>query len=124
MSGARPRPFAAIAVLTTLVGGVGARAEEPALPAYLADRGEGLPTSLFGTYVGQGDFIFYPFYEYTKTTQFEYKPSELGFTGETDFLGETVEQEYLVYFAYGFTKRLAVELEVAAYSTTTFDKAK
>jgi hypothetical protein len=123
MSGARRRPLAAIFALTAVVAGVGARAEEPALPAYLADRGEGIPTSLFGTYIGQGDFIVYPFYEYTKTTQFEYKPSELGFVGETDFLGQTVEQEYLVYLAYGFTKRLAVELEVAAYATTSFDKA-
>jgi len=96
---------------------------EDTTPPYLADRGEGIPTSLFGTYVGQGKFIVYPFYEYTKTTAFEYKPSELGFTGETDFLGKTVEQEYLVYLSYGFAKRLAVELEVAAYATTSFDKA-
>jgi len=123
MSGPRSRHTGAIVVLAAVVCGVAARAEEPALPPYLTDRGEGIPTSLFGTYVGKGDFIVYPFYEYTKTTAFEYKPSELGFTGETDFLGETVEQEYLVFFGYGFTDRLAVELEIAAYATTSFDKA-
>jgi hypothetical protein len=100
-----------------------ARAQDTGLPPYLADRGEGIPTSLFGTYIGKGDFIVYPFYEYTKTTAFEYKPSELGFTGETDFLGQTVEQEYLVFLGYGFTDRIAVELEVAAYATSSFDKA-
>jgi hypothetical protein len=59
----------------------------------------------------------------TKTTAFEYKPSELGFPGEADFLGETVEQEYLLFAGYGITDRVAVELEVAAYATTSFDKS-
>jgi hypothetical protein len=89
----------------------------------LADRGEGLPTSLFGTYVARHELLVYPFYEYTKTSAFEYKPSELGFPGEADFLGKTVEQEYLLFAGYGITDRLALELEVAAYATTSFDKA-
>jgi len=115
--------FAGLLAATALLCCGTIRAQDAPLPDYLADRGEGIPTSLFGTYIGKGDFVFYPFYEYTKTTAFEYKPSELGFTGETDFLGQTVEQEYLVFFGYGFTERLAVELEFAAYATTTFDKA-
>ena len=105
------------------VGGAELRAVEPPLPAYLADRGEGIPTSLFGTFIGKGEFIVYPFYEYTKTTAFEYKPDELGYVGSTDFLGTTAEQEYLLYLGYGFTDRLAVELEMAVYATTSFDKA-
>ncbi len=106
-----------------LIGVAALRAEEPPLPAYLADRGEGIPTSLFGTYIGKREFIVYPFYEYTKTTAFEYKPSELGYTGDIDFFGQTVEQEVLIFLGYGFTDRLAVELEVAVYTTTSFDKA-
>jgi len=98
-------------------------AADAELPPYLADRGEGISTSLFGTYVGKHEFIVYPFYEYTKTTAFEYKPSELGFVGNTDFLGKTAEHEYLVFLGYGFTDRLAVELEMALYARTTFDKA-
>jgi hypothetical protein len=105
------------------VGGATLRAEEQPLPFYLADRGYGLPTSLFGTYISRHEFIVYPFYEYTKTSAFEYKPSELGYPGDTDYLGTTAEQEYLLYFGYGFTDRLAVELEVALYATTSFDKA-
>jgi len=99
------------------------RAEEPQRPFYLADRGYGIPTSLFGTYIDRGEFIVYPFYEYTKTTAFEYKPSELGYAGDDDFLGTTVEQEYLLYLGYGFTDGLAVELEMALYATLAFDKA-
>jgi hypothetical protein len=114
---------AALVLLLASAGGAEVRAEAPPLPPYLADRGPGIPTSLFGTYIAKGELILYPFYEYTKTTAFEYKPSEIGFPGENDFLGKTVEQEYLVYFGYAFTDRIAVELEVAAYATTTFDKA-
>jgi hypothetical protein len=109
----------ALAVATA----VPVRAAEPPLPFYLADRGYGLPTSLFGTYISGHEFIVYPFYEYTKTTGFEYKPSELGYPGDTDYLGTTVEQEYLLFLGYGFTDGLAVELEVALYTTTSFDKA-
>ena len=88
-----------------------------------ADRGPGIPTSLFGTYVEDGEFLVYPFYEYTKTSAFEYKPSELGFPGEADFLGKTVEQEYLLFLSYAFADRFSVELESAIYAKTTFDKA-
>ena len=94
------------------------------MPAYLADRGRGIPTSLFGTYIEKGQFLVYPFYEYTKTTAFEYKPSELGFTGNQDFLGQTVEQEYLLFLSYGFTDRLSAEHETALYAKTSFDKAE
>jgi len=87
------------------------------------DRGPGIPTSLFGTYVARHEVLIYPFYEYTKTSAFEYKPSELGFPGEQDFLGRTVEQEALLFVGYGITDRLSVELEVAAWAKTTFDKA-
>jgi hypothetical protein len=122
--GAPPRVgLVFISAWLAAAGGAALCAEEPALPPYLADRGEGIPTSLFGTYIGSREFIVYPFYEYTKTTAFEYKASELGFVGDTDFLGETVEQEYLVFLGYGFTDRLAVELEMALYAKTSFDKA-
>ncbi len=98
-------------------------AETTALPPYLHDRGEGIHTSLFGTYVRDKEFLFYPFYEYTRFSKFEYKPSELGFNGEEDFFGKAVEQEFLVFFAYGFSDSLMVEFESALYSSVSFDKA-
>ncbi|MFN7963548.1 MAG: hypothetical protein U0002_19965 [Thermoanaerobaculia bacterium] len=97
-------------------------AGEP-LPSYLEDRGPGVSLGLFGAYVERGEWVVYPFYEYTRTSAFEYKPSELGFSGGEDFLGKTVEHEYLLFLAYGLTDRLAVELEGAVYAKTTFDKA-
>jgi hypothetical protein len=98
-------------------------AQETELPEYLSDRGPGMSTSLFGTYVEEGELLVYPFYEYVKAGSFEYQPRELGFVGSEDFLGELVEHEYLLFFAYGLSDRLAVELEGAVYTTATFDKA-
>ena len=101
------------------------RAAEPGgLPWYLADRGDGIPTSLFGTYIREKEFLFYPFYEYTRTPHFEYEPSELGFPGSGEFRdGKLVEREALVFFAYGFTDSFAVEFESALYSSADFTKA-
>jgi hypothetical protein len=98
-------------------------AENDSLPSYLTDRGEGIHTSLFGTYVREGEFLFYPFYEYTKSSRFEYKPSELGFTGDEDFFGKAAEQEYLVFFAYGFNDRFMAEFESALYIREVLRKA-
>ena len=96
--------------------------EKPALPPYLADRGQGIPTSLFGTYVSDGQWLLYSFYEYTSTSQFEYKPSELGFPGERDFLGRLREREALLFVAYGISDRLAVEVEGALSTHASFRK--
>jgi len=100
-----------------------ARAEEP-LPYYLQDRGTGVTTSLFGTYVREGELLVYPFYEYVVNKEDEYHGSELGYSGEIDYLGKVVEHEYLLFFAYGFTEDLAVELEGALYTTKTLERAK
>jgi hypothetical protein len=92
-------------------------------PSWLADRGPGLSMSQFGTYIRPGELLVYPFYEYTRTPRFEYHPSELGSTGSKDFLGSLVEQEGLLWVAYGFSDRVALELEAALWSKTTFEKA-
>jgi len=100
-----------------------ARGQETELPYFLADRGRGIATSLFGTYVEKGDFVVYPFYEYTKTSAFEYKPKEIGYPGGEDYLGKLVEHEYLLFLSYGISDRVIVELEGALYTKATFDKA-
>ncbi len=94
------------------------------VPYYLQDRGPGVYTSMFGTYVREGELLFYPFYEYVTNKEDEYHGSELGYAGETDYLGEVVEHEYLLYFAYGFTEDLMAEVEGALYTTKTLKRAK
>lgn len=80
---------------------------------WLADRGTGIPTSMFATYIDRGELIVYPFFEYYKDKDFEYKPQEFGFGLDQDFRGKYRASEALLMVAYGFTDRLAVEFEVA-----------
>jgi len=99
--------------------------DQGSVPIYLQDRGEGVTTSLFGTYIQKGELLVYPFYEYEKKSAEEYKGSELGFSNdEKDYLGKLIVQEALLFFGYGVTNDLAVELEFAAYEAETLTKAK
>jgi len=103
------------------------RAEDPPqqrapLPLYLSDRGPGMATSLFGTYVRSGEWLVYAFYEYTRTSQFEYKPGELGFVGNEDFLGTLREHESLLFVARGLTDRMMIEVESALQNRASFLK--
>src|SRR5437867_2258620 len=93
------------------------------LPPYLADRGRGMATSQFGTYVRKGEWLVYAFYEYTKTSGFEYAPDELGFTGDEEHVGTLTEREGLLFISHGFTDRLAGELEGALHATSSLRKA-
>lgn len=128
MRGARQADLVRVAGISTVAFllaalAVPAIAQDADLPPYLADRGRGVATSLFGTYVEAGEFAVYPFYEYTKTSSFEYKPNELGFAGGEDYLGELAERESLLFLSYGFSDRLIVELEASLHTRATFDKA-
>jgi hypothetical protein len=90
------------------------------LPFYLKDRGPGIPTSMFGTYVEKGQVILYPFYEYYYDNNFEYKPSELGFGLNQDFRGRYRASEALFFAAYGITNNLAIEAEGAWISASLY----
>ncbi len=92
------------------------------LPAYLEDRGTGVPTSMFGTYVRRGELIVYPFFEYYKDDDFEYKPSELGYPGEEDYRGRYRASEGLLFLSYGISDNLAIEME-AAVIDASFEKS-
>jgi hypothetical protein len=75
------------------------------------DRGEGIPTDMFGTYIRGGELLVYPFFEYYRNKDFEYKPEELGYAGSEDFRGRYRASEGLIYLGYGLSERMAVELE-------------
>jgi hypothetical protein len=92
-------------------------------PVWLFDRGRGLATSQFGTYVRPGEWLLYAFYEYTKTTGFEYAPDELGFPGDEEFIGKLVEHESLLFAAHAFNERFMFEVEAALHADATLDKA-
>lgn len=92
--------------------------EQDRLPDYLYDRGEGLPTSMFGTYIRRGELLVYPFFEYYLDDDIEYKPADFGFGLEEDFRGRYRASEGLLFVGYGFTDRLAIELEAAVITAT------
>lgn len=93
-------------------------APESDLPVYLRDRGTGIATSMFGTYVRPGELLVYPFVEYYRDHDAEYSPQELGYALDQDFRGEYRATEALLFVGFGFTDRLAAEVEVAVIDAT------
>src|SRR6266571_4685010 len=75
--------------------------EAQELPLRLRDRGTGVRTSLLGTYVRQGELLFYPFFEYYWDADREYKPSELGYGLFRDFRGRYRASEGILFLSYG-----------------------
>ena len=91
---------------------------QTAQPAFLRDRGPGIASSMFGTYIARGDLIVYPYWEYYVDHNAEYKPAEIGYGLDQDFEGRYRESEYLFFLAYGLTDWLAVQTELAGASAS------
>ena len=104
---------AALAIEPCRAAEIRAHLETGDLPASLRDRGDGVPMSIFGTYVQPGQLLVYPFFEYYRNPDAEYTPSEFGFTGEEDFRGEYSATEELIFIGYGLNDRVAFEIEAA-----------
>ena len=89
----------------------------------LRDRGDGVPSSIFGTYIRKGEVLVYPFFEYYRDHDFEYEAFELGFGSDiTERFGRYRAKEGLIFLGYGLTDDLAFEIEAAVISAT-LDKA-
>jgi hypothetical protein len=86
---------------------------QESVPFYLKDRGPGVPTSMFATYIQKGEWVVYPFFEYYLDNNLEYSPNEFGFTLDQDYRGKYRASEGLMFLGYGLTDRLAFEVEVA-----------
>lgn len=87
------------------------RAQQP--NARQRDRGPGIPTSMFGTYIERGEWLLYPFLEYYRDGNLEYSPDEFGFNLDADFRGQYRATEGLIFLGYGLSDRLAFEFEAA-----------
>jgi len=103
----------AIFLCGILTVGAAATFAQESVPFYLKDRGPGVPTSMFGTYIQKGEWLVYPFFEYYRDHNMEYSPNEFGFTLDQDFRGRFRANEELIFAAYGLTDRVAVEFEAA-----------
>lgn len=122
---ARPAKIALAVLLTAVPGSTPAQtptAPPPPAEAFRADRGPGVATSMFGTYVRGGELLVYPFVEHYRDRNFEYKPAEFGVEGDLDHRGRYRASEALFFLAYGLTDDVAVELE-GALIRASLDKA-
>lgn len=88
---------------------------------FMRDRGPGIRTSMFGTYVQKGELLIYPFYEHYRDNDAQYSPNEYGGVGSQDFKGRYRANEGLIFIGYGITDRFAIEMEAAVISAT-FEK--
>ncbi len=80
------------------------------------DRGPGIATSLFGTYIQPGELLVYPFFEYYRDNNLEYEPFDFGHIDTTEHRGRYRAKEGLIFVGYGISERLAVEFEMAGIS--------
>jgi hypothetical protein len=107
------------AILTAWPAGASGQFEE----FRARDRGgSGVPASQFATFIEAGDLVVYPFYEYYRDRNSEYKPSELGYVGDVDYYAPSRAHEGLLFVGYGLSSRWVLELE-AAVITARQDKA-
>ena len=93
------------------------------LPIYLRDRGTGMWTSLFATYMHKQELLIYPFFEYSYQHDYEYAPNDLGFNGDETYRGIYNQGEYLIYLGYGITDWLGFEFESGVFTATSIQKA-
>lgn len=108
-----PLAFALTIAAVCSAGSRPARAQTATEPRWLRDRGPGVPTSQFGTYVRRGELLVYPFAEFYLDRNYEYKPGELGYGHDTDYRGRYSAKEALLFVGFGITDNLAVEVEGA-----------
>lgn len=106
------RALAAAALGVAMSSGP-ARAQDRNEAPWLRDRGPGVATSQFGTYIRRGELLVYPFAEFYTDRNYEYKPSELGYGVDVDYRGRYSASEGLLFLGYGVTDNLAIEFEAA-----------
>lgn len=108
-----PRVAPVLVLAGSLALPVAASAGEIEAPSYLADRGTGLPSSMVGTYIPEGQLLLFPFVTYATDSNREYVPKEFGLVSDEGFLGTFESSAVQLFAAYGLTDWLALELEAA-----------
>ncbi|HSC26886.1 MAG TPA: hypothetical protein VLD67_06405 [Vicinamibacterales bacterium] len=113
---ARVVAYAGAAAAAAVLGALPARAQEPFDRS--RDRGPGVPSSMFGTYIGARQILVYPYFEYYRDSDYEYEPFELGFGDVTEHRGRYRAKEGLIFVGYGISENLAIEFELATISAS------
>ncbi len=110
--------FISMIFLFTFLSHTPATFAQEKLPVYLQDRGSGIPTSMFGTYVRPGELLVYPFIEFYMDSDMEYSPDELGYGVVADYRGKYSATEALIFIGYGLSNQWAIEFEAAVIQAT------
>ena len=71
--------IAVLVLILTPLSHVKASSSRDELPDYLRDRGTGVPSSMFGTYIEKQQLLVYLYYEYYYDTDMEYEPADFGY---------------------------------------------
>jgi hypothetical protein len=122
MSSGRSGIACCLAVALTAAGLPAVALAQSNAPDRSRDRGSGIPSSMFGTYIERGQLLLFPFFAYSRDHDREYNPARLGFGLDQDFRGHFKSTEVLLFAAYGVNDWLALELE-ASQIRATFDKS-
>jgi len=85
-------------------------------PPNLRDRGPGVRTSEFQTYIGRHQLLFLTSASYAKDHNLEYNPLDWGFGNQSDLRGTFRSSSAQLWVAYGITDWLAVEVEGSSLS--------
>jgi len=85
---------------------------------FLKDRGTGIPTSMWNTYINKGEIILYPFYEYYYDKNAEYKPVDFGHVSTADYRGLFKAHEGLIFAGFGISPSVSFEMEGSVISAT------
>lgn len=119
----RATPILALLVVVG-VGGIpnprGAQADE--LSNHLRDRGAGIPTSIFGTYIDRGELLLFPFFAHSLDKNREYQPVMFHGGSSEDFRARYRDSGEQIFIGYGLNDWLALEFETA-YTKATFEKS-
>jgi hypothetical protein len=90
---------------------------------YLYDRGTGIPMSIFGTYVRDGELLINQFYEYYYDSNIEYEPFDFGLPSKQEYRGKYQANEGVIFLGYAISDQLAIEFE-AGVITAKLNKSE
>lgn len=110
----------AAGLIAMVAGSDGLAGEER--PGFLQDRGTGVASSMFATYIERGQVVVYPFYEFYYDGNAEYEPADFGLPSTQEYRGKSRAHEGLIFLGIGLTDWLIWEFE-AAVITERFEKS-
>jgi hypothetical protein len=110
------------AVALLALGAGSLAAQQDSVQLSLRDRGPGIRTSEFQTYIQRGQFFIIPSASYMKDHNFEYNPIDWGFGQQADLRGTFHGSSGQLFLAYGVNDWLALEVE-GSYLDAQFERS-